>query len=460
MPAQPSETSLATAIRFERVTKRFRLDHERPRSFQEAFVGAFRRDTSPVETLTALDEVSFELPHGDTLALVGPNGTGKSTILKLVARILEPNSGRVLVDGRVAALLELGTGFHPDLTGRENVFLNGSLMGLSRQEMAGRLPRIADFAELGSFLDVPVKHYSSGMYMRLGFATAIHVDADILLIDEVLAVGDQAFQNKCRERIAALRKGGMTILFVSHSAQAVRELCNRALWLEKGEILAYGDTEEVLEAYHRSVVEHEEARYAAEHARGTASEGAAEAIEEDPDRYGSGEVEILGVELLDAQGRPHHILRTGEPATVRLRYLAHERVERPVFGLAIHRDDGLHVTGPNTRDAGLDIPAVEGPGRVEWRIERLALMEGRYELSAACYDETLSHPYDHHHRRFPLNIRGGAGEAFGLVRLPATWAYEPGGGEPALGVGSPSGQAEGEGPARPAAEPEPPGPGA
>lgn len=377
--------------------------------------------------LLALDEVSFDLPQGETLALVGPNGTGKSTILKLVARIIEPNEGRVIVDGRVAALLELGTGFHPDLTGRENVFLNGSLMGLSRQEMAERLPRIADFAELGSFLDVPVKHYSSGMYMRLGFATAIHVDADILLIDEVLAVGDQAFQNKCRERIADLRKKGMTILFVSHSAQAVRELCNRALWLEGGKILSYGDTDEVLEAYQRSVMEKEEARYAAEHEREAASEVAAEAIEEDPDRYGSGEVEILGVELLDAAGEPHHILRSGEPAVLRLRYEAHERVERPVFGLAIHREDGLHVTGPNTRDAGLEIEAVEGPGTLEWRIERMDLMEGRYELSLACYDETLSHPYDHHHRRYPLQIRRGpSGEVFGLVTMPATWAHRPG----------------------------------
>lgn len=421
---------MSAAIRFEHVTKRFVLQDDRPRSFKEAFVDAFRsRRAIERRSLTALDDVSFDVAHGESVGLVGPNGTGKSTSLKIVAGILEPTAGRVVVDGRVAALLELGAGFHPDLSGRENVYLNGSLLGLSRRAMRERLDRIVDFSELGRFIDMPVKHYSSGMYMRLGFATSIHVDADILLVDEVLAVGDQAFQNKCRERIARLRAEGITILLVSHDTQAVRELCRRAIWLENGRILGQGRTDDVLESYYASVVARESQRFAAEGAGPEMERAPAPAPEGRSGRFGTGEVEIERVEVVDDAGAPLPILLTGEPATVRLHYRARTRVERPVFGIAIHRDDGVHVAGPNTFDARLDIEAVEGVGVVDVRIARLPLVDGAYELSAACYDETLSHPYDHHHRRFPLRVRAGTGrERFGLIALDARWTHRPGGG--------------------------------
>lgn len=418
---------MSDAIRFENVTKRFVLQDDRPRSFKEAFVDAFRSKRGVQKrTLTALDAVSFALEHGESLGLVGPNGTGKSTSLKLVAGILEPTSGRVFVEGRVAALLELGAGFHPDLTGRENVYLNGSLLGLSRREMRGRLERIVDFSELGQFIDMPVKHYSSGMYMRLGFATAIHVDAEILLIDEVLAVGDQAFQNKCRERIARLRREGVTILLVSHSPQAVRELCRRALWLENGRILGEGGADEVLEAYYASVVARESERFTAEGAGPAVERTQVPATEGRSSRFGTGEVEIERVETLDADGAPTPVLLTGEPVTIRIHYIAHQRVPKPVFGLAIHRDDGVHVIGPNTLDGRLDIQAVEGAGTIDYRIARMPLMEGAYEMSVACYDETVSHPYDHHHRSFPLRVRAGTvRERFGLLALDAQWSHRP-----------------------------------
>jgi len=431
---------LTHAIAFENVTKSFRLTDDRPRSFKEAFVGLFRPSPVQLRSLLALDDVSFALEHGEALGLIGPNGTGKSTSLKLIARILEPTAGRVVVDGRVAALLELGTGFHPDLTGRENIYLNGSLLGLSRREMRGRLQAIVDFSELGRFIDMPVKHYSSGMYMRLGFSTAIHVDAEILLIDEVLAVGDQAFQNRCREKIADLRKAGITILLVSHSTEAVRELCGRALWLEGGRILADGATDDVIEAYYASVVAKEEVRFAAQ--RGAQPASPAGGAAGSAGRFGSGEVEIVGVELLDGEGRECQILHTGRPAVIRVLYTARERVEQPVFGLAIHRDDGVHVSGPNTLDARLDIPFVEGEGALDYRIDALALMEGSYELSASCYDWTCSHPYDHHHRRFPMRVRAGSvRERFGLLWMPATWVHSPG--TAAAGIDSPGGNPEG-----------------
>jgi lipopolysaccharide transport system ATP-binding protein len=415
---------LSAAIRFEHVTKRFSLERGRPRAFKEVFVDLFRRRERTQETLMALDEVSFDLDRGGSLGLVGPNGTGKSTVLKLIARILEPTAGRVWVDGRVAALLELGAGFHPDLSGRENVYLNGSMMGFSQRQMAGRLERIADFSELGRFIDAPVKHYSSGMYMRLGFATAIHLDADVLLIDEVLAVGDQAFQAKCRDRIADLRKGGVGIVLVSHDNGAIRDLCSHALWLENGKARAYGETDPVIEAYYASMVAREEARFAVEH--GEAVESAAT---EGPtrDRWGSGEVEITGVETLAADGTTHHILTTGEPAIFRIHYLAHVPIEAPVFGLAIHRNDGLHVNGPNTRDGGLKIDAIHGPGTIDYRIDQLALMPATYELSVSCYDQSCHHAYDYHHRRFPFRVRvGGIAEQFGLLYMPSHWSHTAG----------------------------------
>ncbi len=407
---------MGQAVRFEGVTKRFVLEHDRPRSFKEAFVARFRASGSAPEELLALDDVTFSLEHGGTLGIVGPNGTGKSTALKLAARILQPTAGRVVISGRVAALLELGAGFHPDLTGRDNVFLNGSLMGLSRREMEGRLDEIIAFSELERFIDMPVKHYSSGMYMRLAFATAIHVDPEILLIDEVLAVGDQAFRNKCHDHITGLQKAGITIVLVSHSIDAVREICERALWLENGRVEAYGPTDDVVEGYYSSVVAREEARFQAEH------EAAKPTQSEEADRWGSGEVEIVDVDLLGDDGEVRHILLTGEPVTVRVRFHAHERIEQPVFGMAIHRQDGLHINGPNTIDDGVAIPYIEGPGEIRYRMEWVPLLTGTYELSVSCYDLSCTHPYDHHHRRYKLHVRAGSvRQRFGLLYLPARW---------------------------------------
>jgi lipopolysaccharide transport system ATP-binding protein len=271
------------------------------------------------------------------------------------------------------------------------------------------------------------------MYMRLAFAAAVHVDPDILLVDEVLAVGDQAFQSKCRDRIAALRKAGVTILLVTHDHQAVRELCDEAIWLEDGHVQAQGATAAVADAYYASVVAREEARFAAE--RGVEPV----AVEAERDRWGSGEVEIVGVDFLGPDGLPRHVLNTGEAATVRLRYLAHRRIDEPVFGIAIHRQDGVHVNGPNTAQGGLIIPFIAGSGAVSYHIECLPLLPGTYELSAAVYDRGCSHPYDHHHRRFSFHVRAGlVREQFGLVLFPADWSHDPGGADPQLGPNVPA----------------------
>jgi len=401
------------AIQFHRVSKKFVVHHERPRSFQEMVVNLFRRGRR--EELWALRDVSFSVERGEALGIIGPNGSGKSTALKLISRILEPTSGEIRVNGRVSALLELGAGFHPDLTGRENIFLNGSLLGLSRREMEAQFARIVEFAELERFIDTPIKHYSTGMTMRLGFAVAIHVQPDILLVDEVLAVGDQSFQARCLDKISELRSQGVTIVFVSHNLEAVQGLCDRALWLQDGEIRAHGSTEQVIDRYLEWVTAREEAHLAAHHGEGVG------------ERWGSGEVEIIDVRFLDREGRERHVFRTGEPMIACIRYVAHQRIRRPVFGVAIHRSDGVHVNGPNTKFAGYPIDAIEGEGEIRYIIESLPLLEGTYQFSATCYDYDCVHPYDHHHRMYTFRVqRGEVREEFGMFYIPSRWEHRDG----------------------------------
>ncbi len=237
-------------IRFIDVYKRYLLEHDRPRSFQELVLQWFGQERQPTrEELWALDDVSFDIEPGEAVGIIGANGSGKSTCLKLMTRILRPTSGRVDVSGRVSGLLELGAGFHPELTGRDNIYLNGSLMGLSRRDVAARFEEIVAFAELERFIDVQVKAYSSGMAMRLGFAIAISVSPDTLLVDEALAVGDQRFQEKCLDRVEEMRADGVTIVFVSHALDMVRSLCDRALWMDTGRLVADGPVNEVVDQY-------------------------------------------------------------------------------------------------------------------------------------------------------------------------------------------------------------------
>jgi len=237
------------AIAFAGVSKRYVIHHQRPRSFQELLVNTLHRRNGDREEFWALQEVNFAIAPGETVGIVGPNGSGKSTALKLIGRIIEPTRGRVMVDGRVAALIELGAGFHPDLTGRENIHLLGSIMGLPGRETARRFPGIVGFAELERFIDTPVKHYSSGMYMRLGFAAAIHMDCDIFLIDEVLAVGDQHFQQKCLQAVAGMQERGITVVLVTHDLGMVQRFCPRTILIQQGVVQADGPTGPVLDAY-------------------------------------------------------------------------------------------------------------------------------------------------------------------------------------------------------------------
>ncbi|MBN1921083.1 MAG: ABC transporter ATP-binding protein [Anaerolineae bacterium] len=401
---------MSTAIRFEHISKCFALHQHRSHSLQETLIRLVpwrRKVSTPTEEFWALRDVSFEVAEGETVGLIGPNGVGKSTVLKLISRILEPTSGRIEVNGRVGALLELGAGFHPDLTGRENVYLNASMMGLSRQEVDRRFDEIVAFSELEPFIDVPVKHYSSGMYVRLGFAVAVHTDPEILLVDEVLAVGDATFQRKCYERIDQLRGAGLTLVFVSHSADAVRSLCSRAFWLDSGALVADGSAESVVQQY-------------AMHSW-SAEEGQLEAVSSV--RWGTGQVRITQVQILDSQGDEKQIFEAGEPLTVTIHYQALQRTERPVFGLAIHHSDGTHITGPNTRSAGIEISSIEGSGEVNYTIPALPFLEGRYAISLSVHDWDETVMYDYHDRMYPFAVAPDSHEKYGLLRLGGFWNW-------------------------------------
>jgi len=233
-------------VTFEHVSKEFKLSKLPVRSLQDFFVFSWRKHMRGREHFWALRDVSFEIYPGETVGLVGTNGSGKSTILKLISRIIDPTKGRITVTGRLSALLELGAGFHPDLTGRENIFLNGSILGLGRAEMQKKLSNIIEFADIGDFIDVPTRNLSSGMQMRLGFSVAVHVDPKVILVDEVLAVGDYSFQLKCLDRIHQMQREGVTILFVSHDFSAVQDLCSRVIWLDEARVRADGPASEVL----------------------------------------------------------------------------------------------------------------------------------------------------------------------------------------------------------------------
>jgi lipopolysaccharide transport system ATP-binding protein len=412
------------AIRFDGVSKKFVLHRERPRSFQEMVLNLVRRGggNGRHEEFWALRDVSFVVEQGEAVGIIGPNGAGKSTVLKLVSRIISPTSGRVEINGKVGALLELGAGFHPDLTGRENVFLNGSILGLSRSYIQCKLDEIIAFAELERFIDVPVKHYSSGMYVRLGFSVAVHTNPEVLLVDEVLAVGDQNFQHKCLDRILGMQQQGVTICLVSHGLGSVRQLCSRAIWLDDGIVRAAGDVDDTISAYLSHAAVEEAARMQAAESEG---------VQEKPEpgrRWGTRDIEIVDVSFLAPTGEKQSVFRVGEPWTVQLCYRAPQRVEAPIIGLAVHRTDGIHVCGPNTRFAGLDIPFVEGEGRVSYRVDRLPLMEGSYLVSVSAHNQADTVMYDYHDRMYIFKVRQtGKGERYGLVSLKGVWEWDQNG---------------------------------
>jgi ABC-type polysaccharide/polyol phosphate transport system ATPase subunit len=389
------------AIEVQDVWKKFRLYHERNQSLKAIVVRGRRARYNEFD---ALKGVTLQVPEGQTFGLIGENGSGKSTLLKCIARILEPDRGSIHSRGKISALLELGAGFHPELSGQENIFLNGAILGVPKKVLASRLDDIVGFAGLEDFIDIPVKNYSSGMYVRLGFSVAINVDPDILLVDEVLAVGDEQFQRKCSEKFAELKEKGKTIVVVSHALGAMRSLCDNLALLEHGNLVKVGSAAEVVDQYLGDVHEDREA----EKGQGV--------------RWGSGEGRIAKVELLDHDGRPVTTVRTGDAVTFRIHYLMARPIAKPVFGLTIFTIDGVQVTGPNTKEADCVPEVLDGGGYVDLHVDRLLLVRGIFDVSVSLFDYSILHSYDTRHRAFRFDVeRGEPGEQNGPVSLGGTW---------------------------------------
>lgn len=403
---------MKSAVAVTGVSKKFRWHRDRRHSLKERFV---RGRPRLLDEFWALKDISFEIPAGTTFGLIGHNGSGKSTLLKLLAGIHRPTTGTIITDGRISALIELGAGFHPELTGRENVYLNGAILGLSRRQLEVAMDEIIEFAGIGEFVDVPVKVYSSGMYVRLGFSIAVMVDPDILVVDEIVAVGDEEFQRKCFDYLHELRRRGTTIVLVSHALGVVESLCDQALWLDHGELRSIGEARRVVKDYLDAVNEGE-AQAAAADAADSSLAGRA--------HLGTGEIRITRLEYLDAGGEARSVLVSGEPATFRLHYEASEPVAEPVFGLGFVHESGATVAGPNSGSSGPVASVIHGQGHVDFHVPVLTFQPGAFEVTTAVVHK--GHLYDYADRAFELRVRGAGTDEPGLVRLAGTWSVSAG----------------------------------
>lgn len=406
-----------SAIAFERVSKSFKRGPARYRSLRDDLVAmltpwswARRR-----EQFWALRDVSFAVPAGGALGIIGPNGAGKSTALKLIARITHPSAGTIRLRGRIGALIEIGAGIHPELTGRENIYMYGSLMGLKDRAIRRKFDQIVDFAELEDFIDTPVKFYSSGMQVRLGFSVAAHIEVDVLLVDEVLAVGDAAFQTKCLRRIRDLRANGVAILLVSHQLANIQRLCPETILLVNGQIAAGGPTAEVISKYYQILDSlSPEDPDAALMVRRLGANG--------PNRR----MRIEAVRLFDRDRQERAQFQLGEDAVVRVEYAATERIEQPNFSISFNSSDWSVYTGADTKNDGVVVPSADGRGYVELQIPRLGLGPGLYEVNVGIWDEGLLAPYDWRWGVKRFVVDSNRNLFAGRFELPHTWTWRDG----------------------------------
>ena len=389
------------AIIVDSVSKNFRLYHERNRYIKAAILRGRR---ARYEEFWALENVSFEVEHGSTLGLIGSNGSGKSTMLKCLTGIYRPDKGRIAVNGNIAALLELGSGFHPELSGRENIYLNAAILGLSKKDAQRQFDSIVEFAGLERFIDTAVKNYSSGMQIRLGFSIAAHVEPEILLIDEVLTVGDQTFQRKSSEKIEQFRREGRTIVVVSHSLASVQQLCKEVIWLEKGHMMMRGPAAEVISAY--------------------TGESYAQHVAMDADlreRWGTEEVRIDRIDLLNDSGEKIERVETNGAMTISTQLTAQTSVRAPVVKVSISKLDGDIVWSSTSRKSDLGLGNLNNPVVVNIAIPKLPLLEGTYYISVACTDTTGTTDFDHCQNWVRFDVHQSDLFEEGLVAVPSIW---------------------------------------
>jgi lipopolysaccharide transport system ATP-binding protein len=400
---------VSAAVSFQGVSKRYQRGGRR--GLRDA-LGSLVRRASPEDSFWALRDVTFDIPPGEALAVIGPNGAGKSTLLKLIGDIVAPTQGVVSVRGRVAALLELGAGFHPDLTGRENVYLNGAILGMRRREIAACLDSIVEFAELEAFLDMPVKRYSSGMYARLAFAVAVHVDPEVLLLDEVLAVGDRSFQEKSLSKAREFAGQARTVVFVSHNLYAVQSLCRLGMFLDRGCVKYFGPVREAVRAYEAHLLAASDSPDH-DHENGVGQQ------------WQSSGVRIERVQVCDPDGQRQTMLEPGEPLVIRLRCGAARRIERPTVAVFLVRSDGVTCAAASTRFDGLDLEALAGSEDLEVVFDPLTLGPGLYTISAFVYDQSHSYTYAGWERAAAFRLAAPEGawvDSEGLYQVPHRWS--------------------------------------
>lgn len=366
----------------------------------------------------ALRNIYLEVEAGSTVGVIGNNGAGKSTLLKLLTGTTKPTCGELIINGRVSALLELGAGFHPEFSGRDNIYMNCTILGMTKEEIDSRFESIVNFSELGDFIYHPLRIYSSGMYTRLGFSVAISVDPDILIIDEALSVGDEYFRGKCLNKINDLKKRGKTILFVSHEMEMVKNLCDFVVLLEKGEIIAQGSADEVADIYLKKVRATEEGRM---RLLNTWDKN------DGYPRWGSGEVEITEVKMLNADSEERYVFQTGEKVIITIKYIVKKHVKRPVFGIGLFRSDGTYITGANHlwHRNPEDIERLqEGEeGIIECIIPDFPLLKGNYYLTLYCYNHSLPAPtpIDHVEKAVKFKVIENEIIEHGMVSIPTNW---------------------------------------
>jgi ABC-type polysaccharide/polyol phosphate transport system ATPase subunit len=415
--------------------------------------GSLLGDLKPDETFQALRNVSFSVPKGCTYGVIGRNGSGKSTLLKCVAGITRPTEGTVTVDGRISALIELGAGFHPEISGRENIFINGIMLGLTKKEIQHRFDEIVEFAEMQDFIDAPVKTYSSGMYMRLGFAVSVHVDPEVLLVDEVLAVGDQGFTHKCLDKFAEFRRRNKSILLVTHSLDLVEKFCDIAHWLDHGVSKGEGDPKRVVAAYVIDVEDSEENELAkAEAVRVAASakevteaqqtevpsgetspaetgegpgaeepQGPKDGFKSDEGRWGTREIEITNVSISGPDGEAGHVFQSGDALHIKLDVTSKDKITDFVFGLGLFNSDNVCVYGTNTNLEEFQPTEINGDGVVTFTIDKLDLVEGTYRLDLAAH-KADGYPYDYHRLLYTFRVKSKIRDV-GIYRPDHKWTF-------------------------------------
>lgn len=412
-------TQMSESILVDNISKEYTIGRPRENMLRERLVNVLRHPMGsrpPKQNIWALRDVSFRVEEGEVVGIIGRNGAGKSTLLKILSKVTYPSAGWIRTRGRLASLLEVGTGFHDELTGRENIYLNGSILGMKKREIDARLGAIVSFSGVEPFVDTPIKHFSSGMRLRLGFAVAAHLDPDILIVDEVLAVGDVGFREKCLNAMDDLRKGGRTVLFVSHSMSAVESLCSRVIWINEGKVRMDGSTADVIRSYMMTFSDEQQTGHD---------------LHRIEHRAGTGEIRFTGVEFLSATRELQPVTRTGDHLIIRFRYHANKSISHPSIGFRIYAEFGVLITSTSTWFHGIDIPAIgPGDGYIDVEIASLTLVPARYRLSFWLSDGPYdSHVYDRLDRCVRLEVQPsnfhGSGKTmdsgYGIVYFPHTW---------------------------------------